>query len=405
MLQGLRKTFVMTSLACAVSGFSMQLLADEVKSVKIGAVIPMTGALAGGGAITLTPNIKLWVEEVNKKGGLMLSSIGKRMPIELIEYDDRSENEDAVRAVQRLATKDEADFILAPYGTATNLATGPLFNRYGYPQLAVNAVTEKSPMLAKRWPNSFWFLGKGSDGADALAEMLSAQRDSGKIGNKVAMVSVADGFGIDMARAGRSAFADHGFELVYNKSYPLGSQDLSPLINEAKRKQPDVFVGFSYPPDTFALTEQAKVAGFNPKVFYLGVGTAFPVYGNKFGKEVDGVMGVGGWNPNTPEMQGYISRHKAVTGKEPDRWASAVTYASFEVLGQAIERVGSLDRKAVTKEIQSGEFNTVVGKIKLENNQYKKVWWVGQWQNGDFYGVAPTKFEGAANPVVPKPNW
>ena len=40
----------------------------------------------------------------------------------------------------------------------------------------------------------------------------------------------------------------------------------------------DTFVAFSYPPDTIAITDAAKVLNYNPKVFYTGVGTAFPLF-------------------------------------------------------------------------------------------------------------------------------
>jgi branched-chain amino acid transport system substrate-binding protein len=33
------------------------------------------------------------------------------------------------------------------------------------------------------------------------------------------------------------------------------------------------------------------------------------------------------------------------------------------------------------------------------------VWWVGQWQGGEFVGLAPTKYEGAKPPLFPKPAW
>ena len=66
------------------------------------------------------------------------------------------------------------------------------------------------------------------------------------------------------------------------------------------------------------------------------------------------------------------------------------------MLQQAIERVGKVDREAVIKDLQSGTFDTVIGKVKFENNLPTKYWWVGQWQDGEFYGVAPTANEGAA---------
>ncbi|MBE0620055.1 MAG: ABC transporter substrate-binding protein, partial [Burkholderiales bacterium] len=216
---------------------------------------------------------------------------------------------------------------------------------------------------------------------------------------------VADGFGLDMVAGARPALKAAGFDVVYDKSYPLGTQDLSPVVNEIKGLGPDTFIAFSYPPDTFALTEQSKIAGFNPKVFYVGVGAAFPVYRDKFTPAaIEGVMGTGGWDVASPKIQEYIKMHKEVTGAEPDAWASSVEYASLEMLQQAIEHVGSLDRKAVTKALQTMEFDTVIGKVKLKGNVRVNPWAVGQWQDGKFYGLAPTNLHGAHPPII-KPEW
>ena len=84
---------------------------------------------------------------------------------------------------------------------------------------------------------------------------------------------------------------------------------------------------------------------------------------------------------------------------------SSVTWASLQVLQQAIERVGKLDRAAVAQEIKSGSFDTVLGSLNLENQLFRNLWWVGQWQNGEFYGVAPADKKGAKAAVIPKPAW
>ena len=97
-------------------------------------------------------------------------------------------------------------------------------------------------------------------------------------------------------------------------------------------------------------------------------------------------------------------RRAAPIGREPDRWASPITYASLQVLQQAIERVGKIDRAAIIKEINTGEFETIIGKVKLENGQNRNIWAVGQWQGNDFVGVAPTAKEGA-RAVIAKPAW
>jgi branched-chain amino acid transport system substrate-binding protein len=191
------------------------------KSIKIGYAISLTGPNAPGAGITVLPNYHLWVKEVNDAGGIMLESVGKRVPIEVIEYDDHSNVDDAVAAVERLISQDKVDFILSPWGTGLNLAVGPLLHRAGYPHLATTAVSDQAPELGKQWSNSFWFTGTMTDAVQAFVATIAKLRSEGRIGNTVATVSVADQFGIGLAKAGRKAFKQGGFDVVYDRAYPV----------------------------------------------------------------------------------------------------------------------------------------------------------------------------------------
>lgn len=397
-LRGLAAAAAATTAAGMLPAFG-----QDRTSIRIGYAVPKTGPNAAGAGITTIPNYVLWVDDVNKAGGIKLTS--GTYPIEVIEYDDRSSAEETIRAIERLATQDQVDFILPTWGTAANIASAPSFDRFGYPQLAATAVTDMAPELAQRFKDSFWFLGGGKDYAEALVALLVKQRDAGAINNKVAVASVADGFGIDLSKAATPAFQAAGFELVYDKTYPLGNTDFAPIINEVAGLGADTFAAFSYPPDTFALTQQAVVANFSPKVFYLGVGTAFPIYPKVAGPNHDGVMGIGGVDPDSDKIAAYFERHTALNEAPPDSWASAVTYATLEVLHQAIERVGEIDREKVSAEIHNGEFDTVLGNIKLVDGQLRSLWTIGQWQEGKFVGLGHTERDGAREAVVPKPAW
>ena len=378
--------------------------AQAQDTIRIGWAISKTGPFAAGAGVTTLPNYQVWVKDVNDAGGIMLKSTGKKAKLEIIEYDDRSNSEEMIKAVERLATQDKVDFILPPWSTGLNLAVAPVLNKYGYPHLAVTANSNRAPEMVKRWPNLTFWLGLPSELIDGLVDTLTTLRRDGKIGAKVAMAAVGDQFGIEQSTAAREGLKKAGFDLVYDKSYPFGTQDLQPVIKDAQAAGPDSFIAFSYPPDTIGLTDQAKLSGFSPKVFYVGVGTAFPIYKGKFGASAEGVMGVGGSNADLPGIKWYIQHHKEIIGREPDRWASPITYASLQVLQQAIERVGKIDREAIIREINTGSFDTIIGKVQLKDNLYKGVWAVGQWQGNDFYGIAP-KQDGVRMPIVPKPAW
>ena len=199
------------------------------------------------------------------------------------------------------------------------------------------------------------------------------------------------------------ALAD-GIASQYQALYPsvTGNADMTPVINEAKGKGADTFVAYSYPPDTMLINEQARTLGLAPKVLFTGVGTQFPMFKGKFGAAAEGVMAPGGIDAGNPQMQAYLKRFKEVTGQESDRFASPIVYTSLQMLQQAIERVGKIDRAAVTQELKSGSFETVLGSVKLEGQMLTKLWHVGQWQNGEFNAIAPTTRAGVKPALIPR---
>jgi branched-chain amino acid transport system substrate-binding protein len=374
---------------------------EAPKSVKVGYVISLSGPQSAGAMLTTVPNYRLWVDEVNKAGGLMLKKYNKRVPIEVTEIDDRSNNEDMVRLVERLMSVDKVDLVLSPWGTGPNLQAAPTFNKYGYPQIMGTAATDKIPELAPRFPNAFWLLGRPTEGVNALVELLGDLKRKGQVNDKVALFTVQHPFGSEFLTPAKPALDKAGFKVVYETTYPLGVSDLSAQIKAAKAAGPDIMIAFSYPPDTFMLTEQSMANDFNPKFKFLSVGVAFPSYKGKFGDKINGTFGLGAWDPNGPGVKAYVERHKAVNkGAEPDRWASSNTYAGLQALQQAIERVGEIDRAKIIGELKTGTFKTILGDIKLDGNRLSKLWWVGQWQGGEYKGIAPAGMMGAAQPMV-----
>lgn len=398
------KRMLLSSLAAVGAAFAAAGAQAEVRDeIRIGYAISKTGPYAGGAATTVLPNYQMWAAELEKAGGIEIN--GKRVPVKFIEYDDRSSSEEAVRAIERLINQDKVHFILPPWGTAMNLAVGPVLNRHNYPHMTTTMISDRIPELRERWDNLFFFTLTSSDYANGLVNLLKRLREEGKIEGKVAMVNVADQFGLELAKAARERLKAENFEIVYDQSYPLGSQDLQAILNEVRRREPEAFLAFSYPPDTLAINDQAQAVGFNPKVFYTAIGTVFPVFKERFGENTEGVLGLGGVSVELPATAEYRKRHREMFNREADYNGSAVTYATLQVLQQAIERAGTVDRKAVMNEIANGSFETVVGPIKLQNRMWMEAASVGQWQGEHLHPIEPSDLKGAKPIIFPKPEW
>jgi branched-chain amino acid transport system substrate-binding protein len=364
--------------------------------VRIGYAIARTGPWAPGAQVTQEPNYILWSEQVNAAGGLNVKGVMRK--VELIGYDDRSDMETMVRTYEKLMASDKVDLILPPWGTGANFAVMPLIQKHGYPMLAPTATGRK--LLEMKNPYFFSLLQQPDVIMRSLADLLAAR------GVKTAaLIHVDELFGLENVSALEAALKAKGIRVVENKSYPLGVKDLSPVLKEIKAKNPDAFIGVTYPPDTFLVTGQSKEIGFNPKVFYAAVGTAFPVYRDRMADAVEGVTGIGSWNlKSSPGAKAYFDAHVKRFQKEPDRWASAHGWAGLQILQQAVEKVG-LDRKAIRDYIAANEFDTIIGKMRFKDGEnISTPGMVSQWQKGEFEVIWPAA-RATAQPIFPKPDW
>jgi branched-chain amino acid transport system substrate-binding protein len=376
--------------------------ADQT-TIKVGVVGAKTGPLAPGAAVTHFPPWRLWAHEVNQAGGLRLKD-GRRK-VELIEYDDRTQPSEAIKAIERLAAVDKVDWVAGLYGTGFNIAAVPTFAKLGYPQIPVACVTELGPQLVKKYPLLFFGNGTLTHYSTTVIDILKRFRDGGQIGNKVAMVNIADEYGIEISNISKTQFPAAGFEIVYNKSYPLGTQDYAPVIKGAKATEPDAFIAWSYPPDTFGLTEQAKIENFNVKVYFNGIGCAFPGYYGKFGVSAENILGWGGI-PDNADTRAFYKLHKEVTGVDADYNGSPLYHANNQLLTQAIEGAGSMDREAIAAQIKSHTYKILLGEFDLRNQLLNRLYTVGQWQDGFFHAVGGVGYPDSDYVAVrPKTSW
>jgi branched-chain amino acid transport system substrate-binding protein len=219
------------------------------------------------------------------------------------------------------------------------------------------------------------------------------------------VIYLDDLFGLESHAALKTAAREAGIAIVEEKSFPLGVKDLSPVLRSMKDKSPDAFLGFTYPPDTILVSKQSKEIGFNPRIFYVGVGTAFPLYRSVMGAGAEGVMGMGSWNSKSSAgAKAYFDAYVKRFGKEPDRWASGAGWAALEILTAAVGQAG-LDRKAIRDYVADREHDTILGKVRFNGSENVGTpGTVSQWQKGEFEVVWP-RSNATAPLMAAKPAW
>jgi branched-chain amino acid transport system substrate-binding protein len=383
----------------------------EKDKILIGAARPLSGPLVVYEEASFGPIYKMWVEEVNARGGIYVEEYGKKLPVEMRVYDDKSDIGTMTRLLEKLILEDKVDFVFPPASTAFLFAAGAVTNRYGYILLgAEGGATSIRDML----PGMPYFFGvlnfSDHNQIPVLADIFE------EFGVKTtAIMFIEDLHGIEYSGVATREFGKKGIKIALTKSIPPDIKDVSPILKEAKALNVDAFCSFTYPDAGFLVTGQAIELGFNPKAIIFGPGGNFEIYKKIFGAEViDGVMGEGAWNyKSSPAAKEFYDKFVARYSEEIlDWWGHLPYYAGLQCFEQAIEKAGTLDQKKIRDILATEKFDTVLGSTWFDTvgggggllavDCYAGQ--IGQWQNGVFEVIGP-KDKATAETIYPKPAW
>ena len=220
--------------------------------IRIGWVTSLSGPYASSVPVTNGMVYELWIEQINAKGGIFVKEYGKKLPIELTKYDDKSDVGTMTKLLEKAILEDKVDLVLPPWGTAMLYAAAPIANKHRYILLGGPGGADKLRPIMEKLPYFFSVLNTAQTQMPALISILSEVKV-----NKVAVVYIEDLHGIEYRDAALPELKKRGIEVAFAKSFPYGTKDLTPLLKDAKAANVDGFLAFVYPDETFLVTGQA----------------------------------------------------------------------------------------------------------------------------------------------------
>ncbi len=379
-------------------------LAESKDVIKIGFSRSLTGWSAATGKDEQEAVI-LWSEEINAKGGIYVKEYGKKLPVELKFYDDKSSPEEVVRIYERLITVDKVDVLFPPTQTPQNIATIAIAEKYRRPILAGSCGSSKGKELgAKYWwavtpVGPVWM-----DKKDGLAGLINNNKNRIK---DIAILYLHESFSMECHGAIVKYLKELGFNVVFDKDYPADVKDLTGELLDIKKKGVDTFLAMSYPPDCFLMMKQSIEVGFSPKFMYFLVGPSNAVFSSMFKEATEGVMGMGMYCGalNYPGAKEFYNNFTKRWGNPPNLLQGADGYHAAQLMQQAIEKAGTLDPEKVRNVLATGEFMTIEGPARLRNGVNElAVPGVIQWRKGMAELVWP-KTKATIDLIYPKPQW
>jgi len=351
-------------------------------------------------------SVILWSELVNKQGGIYVKEYGKKLPVELVFYDDKSSEDEVVRIYEKLITANKVDVLFPPSSTTMNKAAIAVVERYKRPMVcATSGLSQEVPKIKPK----YWRMVEPSveNFMPALADLMAAHKDKIKT---VAIITAQDAYLLACDKYLTPLLEQEGFDIVLHKDYPLGITDLSDLLLEAKAKNPDAFIALSNVADGILGLQQSIEVGLEAKFYYNCLLTALGPYKQIFGEAIEGVMGQAGYSPklpypSKPTPKEFYDLYTDRWGVPPDFLNAALGFQGAQVMQQAIEKAGTLDPEKIKQVLDTEEFMTVYGPVKFEGGlNVLRVGGVVQFQQGIGELVSPLDIA-TAELVIPKPPW
>ncbi|GBC68468.1 Leucine-, isoleucine-, valine-, threonine-, and alanine-binding protein [archaeon HR01] len=370
--------------------------------ILIGGSISLTGGLAGFGT-----EEKWALEEVarrvNEQGGVYLLGYDRRLPVELIIYDSKSDIPTVLANLEKLINVDKVDLLVGETGSHIGLAIAPVVEQAKTPIVGVLATTEKI-FIPPTYHYLFSNFHLARDEVWIYYDYMN-NLPAGVRPRTIVIWEEASDLGADNANWFETYARQYGYEVLLREKYTPGS-DLTALVTKTKALNPDVVGGIPSPPDAINMIKISKELRFSPKIWAFTRGTATGTFGANLGADAEFVTASFVWHESLPGAAEIVQKYRQETNRPPT--LLGIYYSTGQIAIQAVEWAGLLDRERIRNALASLQFDTVMGKISFgeggKMNNTDKFILLMQWRSGKLEIIWP-RAKATAEPVYPFPSW
>jgi branched-chain amino acid transport system substrate-binding protein len=241
-------TTVLGALA-ASCGFPLSVFAQSADTIRIGALLPLTGAGAVYGP-AMQQAIKIAVDEVNAAGG------AAQRKLEILVEDDQTQPEAGVLAAKKLIDVNKVQAIIGTWASSVTLAVMPLTLKADIIEMNTSGAPEISTLDDK---DLVWRYHPTNE-AFATAFAAVCKQAGFK---KAALMAFNNAFGLALTDGFRKAWERQGGTIVERVVYEGKRPSYRSEVQQVLAAKPDVVVMGSYLPDTTIIVREAFQLGGN----------------------------------------------------------------------------------------------------------------------------------------------
>ncbi|MBK5259196.1 MAG: ABC transporter substrate-binding protein [Thermoanaerobaculia bacterium] len=326
---------------------------EPVAEIPIGLYGALSGSEAAFGTSTLQ-GVRLAAEEINAAGGVL----GRK--IKVIAEDDQGKADEAASAVTKLVTSDNVIAIIGENSSNQSLAAAPIAQAAGVPMISPSST---NPAVTQKGEYIFRVCFTDPYQGKALAAFA---RDQLKLKSAAMLVDRRNDYSVGLANVFRAEFTSRGGKITGEQSYSGGDSEYRPQLTTIRGQKPEALFIPGFYTDVGQIAIQARDLGLTLPMIG-GDGWDSPTVIEIGGKSVDNSYFSDHYfvGDERPIVQQFVSAIRKRHGKNPEATA-ALGYDAMKIIAAAIQRAGSVDRKAIRDQIAATrDYQGVSGTITM----------------------------------------
>jgi branched-chain amino acid transport system substrate-binding protein len=325
--------------------------------ILLGSYSSNTGA-TGSFGILQKQGIEMAVEEINAKGGIN----GKK--ITLINYDNKSENDETLAVVNRLVSQDN---VLAIIGETTSGKS-----KIGAQIAQANKVVMLSPSATNpdvTKVGNYIFRACFIDPFQGKV-MAKFMTENLKFKKAAILRDVKSDYSVGLSDVFTEEIKKMGGEIVADVSYQEGDIDFKSQLTAIKAKKPEAIFVPGYYNEVALLAKQLKELGMT-QTLLGGDGWSSPKLYEIAKEAMNGHYFSNHYTTEStdPKTVEFVKSYKAKHKEDPDVMA-ALGYDAVYLLAEAIKNAKEVNRETVREELSKiKDFAGVTGKMSMDENR------------------------------------
>ena len=345
------KALVLGAMAFSAVAFA----AAKGKTVKIGGVAPLSGAVAVYG-VECKNGIDLAVSEINAAGGI------NGQQVQFICEDDEGDAAKSVNAYKKLVTRDRVRVII---GSLTSGCTIAITKQAQAQKVLQIAPAATAPAI--------------TDAGNYIFRTCFIDPFQGKVGGKFAysnlntknaavLYDIGNDYSVGLMENFVAEYTSLGGKVVAKESYNTGDKDFNAQLTKIKSAKPDVVYLPDYYGTVALIAKQLRAQGINTPI--VGADGWDGLTGNAGDEVLNGYYSNHyAEDSDSPAVQKFVNSFKAKYGKSPNSFAT-LGYDSVYMLKDAMEKSGTTtDVAKIRDAFEKTDGNYVTGHIVFDEKR------------------------------------